>query len=114
MLRQHQQTGADLTIAVRRVSPHDVHRYGIVALGTDDVAEGYEEKPRRAREALANMGVYAFKKEVLISLLEKNDFVDFGRHLVPAMVEGALTCAPITSPATGPTSARSSPIGKPI
>jgi glucose-1-phosphate adenylyltransferase len=88
MLRQHVQQQADLTLAVRRVSPHDVHRYGIVALGQEDVVEGFEEKPKRARDALANMGVYAFKKDVLIALLESNDYVDFGRHLVPAMVEG--------------------------
>jgi glucose-1-phosphate adenylyltransferase len=87
MLRQHAESGADLTLAVRRVSPHEVHRYGIVAVGPEDVVEGFEEKPRRAREALANMGVYAFRKQLLIDLLERHDYLDFGRHLVPAMVE---------------------------
>lgn len=86
LLRQHNQSGADLTLAVRRVSPHEVHRYGIVALGQDDQVEGFEEKPRRAREALANMGVYVFKKALLIQLLEEHDYIDFGRDLVPAMV----------------------------
>lgn len=90
LLRQHRQTGADLTLAVRRVSPHEVHRYGIVSLGQDDVVEGFEEKPRRAREALANMGVYVFNKDLLIQLLEQHDYVDFGRHVVPAMVEQRL------------------------
>lgn len=98
LLRQHHQTDADLTMAIRRVSPHEVHRYGIVSLDRDDVVERYEEKPRKAREALANMGVYAFKKDVLISLLEKNDYVDFGRHLVPAMVENNMKVRAHTFP----------------
>jgi glucose-1-phosphate adenylyltransferase len=87
LLRQHVQSGADLTLAVRRVSPHETHRYGIVALGQDDVVEAFEEKPRRAREALANMGVYVFNKQLLINLLEQHDYVDFGHHLVPAAVQ---------------------------
>ena len=87
LIRQHLQSGADLTLAVRRVSPHEVHRYGIVALGQDDVVEGFEEKPRRAREALANMGVYVFNKKLLIEMMETRDYIDFGRDVVPAMVE---------------------------
>lgn len=90
LLRQHVQSGADLTLAVRRVSPHETHRYGIVALGQDDVVEAFEEKPRRAREALANMGVYVFNKQLLINLLEQHDYVDFGHHLVPAAVQQGL------------------------
>jgi glucose-1-phosphate adenylyltransferase len=86
-LRQHERTGADLTLAVRRVSPHDAHRFGMVALDPEERVVGFEEKPRRARDSVASMGIYVFKKSVLIQLLEKTDAVDFGRHLVPQMVK---------------------------
>lgn len=88
MLRQHVASGADLTLGVRRVSQHETHRYGIVALDQDDRVEAFEEKPRRAREALASMGVYVFNRKFLIGLLEQHDYVDFGRDLVPAIVSG--------------------------
>jgi glucose-1-phosphate adenylyltransferase len=49
MLRQHIQSGADLTVAVRRVNPHETHRYGIVTVGADDRIIEFREKPRRSR-----------------------------------------------------------------
>ena len=88
MLREHVQSGADLTVAVRRVNPHETHRYGIVTLGADDRIVAFREKPRRARETLASMGIYVFRKELLIETLQANaGFLDFGKDVVPAMIE---------------------------
>lgn len=88
MLREHVQSGADLTVAVRRVNPHETHRYGIVTLGADDRIVAFREKPRRARETLASMGIYAFRKDLLIETLQThNDYLDFGKDVVPAMIE---------------------------
>lgn len=87
LLAQHSLSGADLTMAVRRVSPFEAHRYGIVTMAKDGKVESFEEKPRRSRECLASMGVYVFKKDVLVKLLEDGKHIDFGRHVVPAMLE---------------------------
>lgn len=87
MLRQHVRTGADLTVAVRRVSPHDTHRYGIVSTGSEERVLRFREKPRRSRETVASMGVYIFRKSVLVEALQSSDFLDFGRDVLPAMVE---------------------------
>jgi len=88
MLRQHIANGADLTVAVRRVNPHETHRYGIVSVGSDDRIVGFEEKPRRTRGNLASMGIYVFRKKVLVDLLTATEPVDFGRHVLPAMIGG--------------------------
>lgn len=88
MLRQHVESGSDLTVAVRRVSPHETHRYGIVTMGSDERVTCFEEKPRRTRGNLASMGIYVFRKQVLVDLLTGSDFLDFGRHVLPAMTTG--------------------------
>lgn len=91
MLRQHLQNEADVTVAVRRVNLHETHRYGIVSVGPEDRILGFQEKPRRARETLASMGIYVFRKSVLMDLLANDAYLDFGRHVLPATVESALS-----------------------
>ena len=48
MLRFHEQNNADCTVAVRRVSPHDTYRFGIVGADTIGRVTRFEEKPRRS------------------------------------------------------------------
>jgi glucose-1-phosphate adenylyltransferase len=98
MLRQHIQSGADATVAVRRVNVFETHRYGIVSLDNDDRIVDFQEKPRRARETLASMGIYIFRKTVLAELLQNAGHVDFGRHVLPAMVENKLALYGYTFP----------------
>jgi len=86
MLREHVSSGADLTVAVRRVNPHETHRYGIVTLGADDRIVGFQEKPRRTRETLASMGIYIFRKDLLVETLQAHDYLDFGKDVVPALI----------------------------
>lgn len=94
MLREHMQSGADLTVAVRRVNPHETHRFGIVTLGADDRIVDFKEKPRRSRETLASMGIYVFRKDLLVETLQAHDYLDFGKDVVPAMIaEGRLVRA---------------------
>jgi glucose-1-phosphate adenylyltransferase len=87
MLRQHIQSGADLTVAVRRVNSHETHRYGIVTVGADDRIIEFREKPRHSQETLASMGIYVFRKSALVELLSEGKYVDFGRDVLPAMVK---------------------------
>ena len=87
MLRAHAESGADLTVAVRRVNAHETHRYGIVTLGADDRIVEFHEKPRRLRETLASMGIYVFRRDMLIESLQANNALDFGRDVLPALVK---------------------------
>ncbi len=88
LLERHLSTGADLTVACRRVSPHETHRFGMIVKGNDDRVLGFEEKPKRSKQTLASMGVYVFKRQALIKALEDHKALDFGRHVVPSMVKG--------------------------
>lgn len=88
MLRQHLETNADLTVAIHAVNPHEVHRFGIVQLDADQRIVAFEEKPKRARETLASMGIYLFRKEVLIEILKSSNYLDFGRDMLPTIVGG--------------------------
>lgn len=86
LLQLHEERGADLTMAVRSVSPHDAHRYGIVSVGSDGRVDRFVEKPRRADSSLASLGIYVFRKQFLIDLLAGGSEVDFGRHLMPKII----------------------------
>jgi glucose-1-phosphate adenylyltransferase len=89
MLRFHQEQKADVTVAVRRVSPFETYRFGILTTNADAVVTHFEEKPRRSGSTLASMGIYIFKYDTLRErLTEESDppRVDFGRHVLPALV----------------------------
>ena len=86
MLRFHQETRADITVAVRRVSPFETHRFGIVSVESDMRVTGFKEKPRRSKETLASMGIYVFKFQTLREILADETLNDFGRDVLPAML----------------------------
>lgn len=86
MLRFHRQMEADITVAVRRVSPFETHRFGIVSVDNELRVTGFKEKPRRARETLASMGIYVFSAPMLGEVLADESFNDFGRDVIPAIL----------------------------
>lgn len=86
MLSFHQQKQADVTVAVRRVSPFETHRFGIVSVEGETRVTGFKEKPRRSRETLASMGIYVFKAEALKEILGNPALNDFGRDILPAII----------------------------
>ncbi len=92
MLRAHEAKRADLTLAVMNVAPEETSRFGIVLTGDDGRVSGFLEKPKEAPSTLANMGVYVFNVATLIERMEalapKHTDLDFGKHVIPSMVEG--------------------------
>lgn len=98
MLRDHQLHQADVTVAVRRVNLHETHRFGIVTIDSDDNIVDFREKPKRARENLASMGIYIFRKEVLLSVLQDEKLMDFGRDVLPTMIRDGAKCIAYTFP----------------
>ncbi|EFO80674.1 Nucleotidyl transferase [Oscillochloris trichoides DG-6] len=86
LLQFHEEHHADVTMAVRSVSPHDVHRYGIVSVGSDGLIDRFVEKPRRSNSSLASMGIYVFRKQYLLDLLTNSNDADFGRHILPRII----------------------------
>jgi glucose-1-phosphate adenylyltransferase len=93
LLRFHENTDADCTIAVRSVSPYETHRFGMVGADSNGRVTRFEEKPRRTVSRTASMGIYVFKRAALVNWLTgpgASD-VDFGRHVVPGMLKAGQT-----------------------
>jgi len=83
----HRRRRADVTIAVRHVPLADASRMGVLALDEHDRVVDWQEKPKQPKSDLASMGVYVFSKKALRRWVT-DDLADFGRHVIPAMLEG--------------------------
>ncbi|MDP4161747.1 MAG: glucose-1-phosphate adenylyltransferase [Bacillota bacterium] len=95
MLKHHILTDADVTIGVVKVPWEEASRFGIMNVNKNGKITEFEEKPTRPLSNLASMGVYIFKKEVLLNYLEgSNDNVlprnDFGTDIIPAMIKDSM------------------------
>jgi glucose-1-phosphate adenylyltransferase len=91
MLRAHETRRADLTLAAMNVLPGETSRFGIVVTDENNRVTRFLEKPKDAPSTLANMGVYVFNAAVLIerlrSMAKEHPDLDFGKHVIPGMVE---------------------------
>ena len=67
LLRTHRETGAELTLCLKKMTDFD--RYGTVDLAADGRIAGFREK-KPVKEGLINGGVYAVRKSVLPLLPE--------------------------------------------
>ena len=98
LLRQHAETNADLTVATVEHPLADASRFGVVEVDRHFKVTGFEEKPINPRPlaskpsmALVSMGIYVFKKSVLLDSLP--DFCgtgrgcDFGHDIIPALIQ---------------------------
>lgn len=96
----HRDRRADVTIAVLPVSAESASRYGILRADKEDRIVAFREKPQgvealegleslqgNERPYLASMGIYIFRMDVLIQLLEETPGDDFGRQIIPAAIE---------------------------
>ena len=100
LLVQHMETNADVTIATVEHPIDEAIHYGVVEVDEDFRVIGFEEKPERPRAmprqphmALISMGIYVFRKDVLVqSLIENCDSAfrfDFGHHVIPSLIGGS-------------------------
>lgn len=92
LLRQHQETGADLTVAVMPVPLEETPRFGIIQMdGNGQVTSFHEKPPDKDKGNLASMGIYVFSRTRLMECLEEGTpeapRSDFGQHVIPAMLE---------------------------
>jgi glucose-1-phosphate adenylyltransferase len=101
MLRYHMEKNADATLATIEVPASEGRRFGIVSVDDEERVVDFQEKPTlpvpvpgTQDVALASMGIYIFKAEVLIRELE-NDAArtdtqhDFGKNIIPALIHSA-------------------------
>jgi glucose-1-phosphate adenylyltransferase len=99
MLRQHEDSGADVTLADILIDPEETFRFGVVEVDRDNRVTGFQEKPKKTdlrspmhpEKVCASMGIYLFNTDVLIPVLLKNaedptSSHDFGKDILPKMV----------------------------
>ncbi|MFV0519535.1 MAG: glucose-1-phosphate adenylyltransferase [Lachnospirales bacterium] len=91
MLARHKETGADATIAVLEVPLDEATRFGIMNTDENGQVYEFEEKPKEPKSNLASMGIYIFTWNVLKKFLENDNKIhddsDFGKHIIPNMIE---------------------------
>ena len=105
MLRQHVESGADVTIGCLTVPRMDATAFGVMHVDKDDRITQFLEKPAdppgipgNEDMALASMGIYVFSWPFLRDLLEKdaedtNSSHDFGNDLIPDIVKNGKAMA---------------------
>jgi glucose-1-phosphate adenylyltransferase len=100
LLNQHVETNADLTIATVEHPLREASHFGVVEADGSFRVTGFQEKPIAPRPlpfnssmALVSMGVYVFKKAVLLDSLravcESGTGTDFGHDVIPALIRSA-------------------------
>ena len=98
MLKQHEESGADVTLATIQIDPDETYRFGVVEVDRDNRITGFEEKPKKTElrsphnpeKVSGSMGIYLFNTDVLIPVLLKdaedpNSSHDFGKDILQKM-----------------------------
>jgi len=104
-IRRHRETGADITLAVLPVGEERASSFGLVKINDAGRIDQFSEKPKgdplrqmqvdttrlglstdeaKNKPYIASMGIYVFKRKVLIDLLNQHpDHTDFGKEIIP-------------------------------
>lgn len=104
---QHIAEQADITVMAKLVDEEQASSFGIMGIDSDRHVMSFHEKPSREelgpltvdREVLlkagleskdkpylASMGIYLFKREVLIDVLKDTSAQDFGKQIIPSSI----------------------------
>ncbi len=105
MLRQHVDSGADVTIGCLEVPRMEATGFGVMHVDTTDKVIAFVEKPAdppgipdKPTHALASMGIYVFKTSFLMDELRRDAAApgssrDFGKDIIPHIVENGMAQA---------------------
>lgn len=105
-VERHRETGADVTLSVIPVEQRRASDFGLMKIDTSGRVIDFSEKPKgkallkmqvdttvlglepeqaKQKPYIASMGIYVFKRDVLIKLLkEAPEKTDFGKEILPA------------------------------
>lgn len=91
----HLEKDAHLTISLLEVEKELAPQVGVAEVNEDFRILGFQEKPREGaktipgdpRNVLASMGIYLFRTETLLEVLENTREDDFGRDIIPGLLD---------------------------
>lgn len=108
-VRRHRETGADITLSVVPIDEKRASAFGLMKMNEQNRIVDFSEKPtgealkamqvdttalglspEEAKEKpyIASMGIYVFKKEALVKLLNSNpNDTDFGKEIIPGAAQ---------------------------
>ena len=99
MLRQHVDSGADVTVGCLVVPREEATGFGVMHVDANDAITAFVEKPKdppgipgQEHMALASMGIYVFETQFLFEQLRRdaadpNSKRDFGGDIIPYIVK---------------------------
>jgi len=95
----HEQNNADITVAAILVEEQTATRMGIMKLENNGRVSAFTEKPKLealaewrslqrddGRNFMGSMGIYVFRKDMLIDILAESNAADFGRDVIPQAI----------------------------
>ena len=107
IIAEHEDTEADITVATIPVPRHHAGAFGIMQIDSSRRITRFVEKPKepelvdslrvdgavqeqlglnpKENYLLASMGIYLFKREVMLKMLD-NTHTDFGKHIIPGAI----------------------------
>jgi glucose-1-phosphate adenylyltransferase len=97
MIDYHRRNRADLTLAALEVPAEEAKRFGVFSVDDDYRVTAFAEKPSNPQTipgrdtCFASMGNYIFSTKKLIEVLQEgkklHEDLDFGKHVIPMMLE---------------------------
>jgi glucose-1-phosphate adenylyltransferase len=109
IIARHKESHADVTIALTVVDKAMAPEFGLARVDDKGDITAFTEKPKDASliesyyipssvkqseglsadkdYVLANMGIYVFSKSYLCELMENTDEADFGKHIIPSLLD---------------------------
>ena len=93
-LKYHIEKNADVTISLLEVPVETAHQVGVAAVSDDFKILAFREKPKKdiktipgdPEHVLASMGIYVFRTETLIEILQSGQEDDFGKDIIPNLL----------------------------
>jgi glucose-1-phosphate adenylyltransferase len=91
MLKRHEASKADATIAVRSVPIEEAHRFGVMSADESGQITAFEEKPKAPKSNKVSMGIYIFtwpvlKRYLIADAKNPRSNNDFGQNIIPALL----------------------------
>jgi len=94
-VRYHNKKDADLSMPLLEVSKETAGQFGVAEVDDDFRIIGFQEKPKNGvrtipddpRHALASMGIYLFRTNVLLNILKSGREDDFGSDIIPGLLD---------------------------
>lgn len=108
LIKTHENSGAEITVATYPVSAKDATSFGIMKTDATNKITSFIEKPssdllpdwgsdvseemkNQGRHYLASMGIYVFNRDLLIRLMNDPSTVDFGKEIIPQSISKGKT-----------------------